>query len=77
MLISLGYFPQTIFENYFTNIDVDGRTIELALWDTAGAEDYDKLSYPDCHVVLICFDIGNSEFLDNVFERVNYSFPEP
>ena len=29
------YVP-TVFENYVQDIEVDGRKVELALWDTAG-----------------------------------------
>ena len=59
------YIP-TVFENYVRDIEVDGKQVELALWDTAGQEDYDRLrplSYPDAHVVLICFAVDNPESL--------------
>ena len=40
ILFSKDQFPEvyvpTVFENYVADIEVDGRTIELALWDTAG-----------------------------------------
>jgi small GTP-binding protein len=55
-------------------VEVDGKHVELALWDTAGQEDYDRLrplSYPDSHVILICFAIDSPDSLDNVQEKVN------
>ena len=48
--------------------------IEFKIWDTAGQEDYDRLrplSYPDSHVILICFAIDSPDSLDNVQEKVN------
>lgn len=63
-----------MFENYVADVEVDGRHVELALWDTAGQEDYDRLrplSYPDSHVVLICFAIDSPDSLDNVSEKVS------
>lgn len=46
--------------------------MELALWDTAGQEDYDRLrplSYPDTDVVLLCFSIEDRDSLENVSEK--------
>ncbi|KAJ2484096.1 GTP-binding protein Rho1 [Coemansia sp. RSA 2320] len=51
---------------------LDGRHVELALWDTAGQEDYDRLrplSYPDSHVILVCFAIDAPDSLENVMEK--------
>lgn len=45
--------------------DVSGQ-VELALWDTAGQEDYDRLrplSYPDTDVILMCFSIDSPDSL--------------
>ena len=71
------YSPQvyvpTVFENYVADVEVDGKHVELALWDTAGQEDYDRLrplSYPDSHVILICFAVDSPDSLDNVQEKV-------
>eukprot|EP00730_Choanoeca_flexa_P004291 TRINITY_DN11652_c0_g2_i5.p1 TRINITY_DN11652_c0_g2~~TRINITY_DN11652_c0_g2_i5.p1 ORF type:complete len:194 (+),score=34.29 TRINITY_DN11652_c0_g2_i5:132-713(+) len=73
IVFSKNEFPEkyvpTVFENYVADIEVDGKQIELALWDTAGQEDYDRLrplSYPDTNVLLICFSVDNPDSLENV-----------
>lgn len=46
--------------------------VELALWDTAGQEDYDRLrplSYPDTDVILMCFSIDSPDSLENILEK--------
>ena len=66
-----------MFENYVADVEVDGKHVELALWDTAGQEDYDRLrplSYPDSHVILICFAVDSPDSLDNVQEKVCFFF---
>ena len=65
-----------MFETLAKDITVDGHHVELSLWDTAGQEDYNRvrpLSYPDSHVVLICFGIDNPTSFDNVRENVSPS----
>jgi len=76
IVFSKGTFPDkyvpTVFENYVADVTVDGKHVELALWDTAGQEDYDRLrplSYPDSHVILICFAVDSPDSLENVQEK--------
>ena len=72
----LQVYVPTVFENYVADVEVDGKRVELALWDTAGQEDYDRLrplSYPDSHVILICFAVDSPDSLDNVQEKVSCS----
>jgi len=70
---ALGEFPKeyqpTIFENYVAEIRLDGKPVQLALWDTAGQEEYERLrpmSYSKSHVILIAFGIDTPDSLDNV-----------
>ena len=58
IVFSKDEFPEeyvpTVFETYVADIEVDGRPVELALWDTAGQEDYDRLRYASefCYLLL-------------------------
>lgn len=76
IVFSKDQFPEvyvpTVFENYVADIEVDGKQVELALWDTAGQEDYDRLrplSYPDSDVIVMCFGIDNPDSLENITEK--------
>lgn len=63
----------TVFENYVTDCRVDGRSVQLALWDTAGQEDYERLrplAYSKAHVILIGFSMDTPDSLENVKNKV-------
>jgi len=65
-------FP-SVFDNYTATVSVEGRTVSLGLWDTAGQEDYDRLrplSYPQTDVFLVCFSIVSPPSFENVRTKV-------
>ncbi|TIB89463.1 hypothetical protein E3Q06_00735 [Wallemia mellicola] len=69
------YVP-TVFENYVSYPTFDGKIVELALWDTAGQEEYDRLrplSYPESDIILIVFSVDYPTSLENVKDKW---FPE-
>ena len=63
----------TVFENYITQTPhlPTGKMVELALWDTAGQEEYDRLrplSYPETDIIFVCFAIDCPNSLENVMD---------
>lgn len=48
--------------------------MQLALWDTAGQEDYERLrplAYSKAHVLLIGFAVDTPDSLENVRHKVS------
>ncbi|KAJ1564464.1 GTP-binding protein Rho1, partial [Cladochytrium tenue] len=74
IVFTKGIFPEeyvpTVFENHVVDVHLDEYPlIQLALWDTAGQEDYNRLrplSYPGSDVIIVCFAISSPDSLDNV-----------
>ncbi|RHZ58163.1 hypothetical protein Glove_375g93 [Diversispora epigaea] len=72
-VFTLGYFPTdyvpTVFDNRVADLKIDGKPVQLALWDTAGQEEYERLrplSYSKAHVILIAFSVDLPDSLENV-----------
>ncbi|XP_024982591.1 rac-like GTP-binding protein RAC2 [Cynara cardunculus var. scolymus] len=67
----MDYVP-TIFDNFSANVVVNGSTVNLALWDTAGQEDYNRLrplSYRGADVFLLAFSLISKASYENIYRK--------
>ncbi|XP_044466806.1 rac-like GTP-binding protein RAC2 [Mangifera indica] len=65
------YVP-TVFDNFSANVVVDGSTVNLGLWDTAGQEDYNRLrplSYRGADVFLLAFSLISNASYENISKK--------
>uniref|UniRef100_A0A7I4D2I9 Uncharacterized protein n=1 Tax=Physcomitrium patens TaxID=3218 RepID=A0A7I4D2I9_PHYPA len=66
------YVP-TVFDNFSANVVVDGNTVNLGLWDTAGQEDYNRLrplSYRGADVFLLAFSLISKASYENISKKI-------
>lgn len=66
------YVP-TVYETHVKDVQVDGVTVDLGLWDTAGQEDYDRLrplSFRDTDVLVVVYAADDEDSYHNVIEKV-------
>ena len=75
----------TIGVDFFTKtIDVNGKTVKLQIWDTAGTEKYRSITssyYRGSHCALIVFDLTSKEsfeslptWIENYYKNCNQEF---
>jgi len=65
------YVP-TVFDNFSANVVVNGSTVNLGLWDTAGQEDYNRLrplSYRGADVFILAFSLISKASYENVSKK--------
>ncbi|KAI9198910.1 hypothetical protein LWI28_024214 [Acer negundo] len=65
------YVP-TVFDNFSANVVVDGSTVNVGLWDTAGQEDYNRLrplSYRGADIFLLAFSLISKASYENVYKK--------
>jgi len=65
------YVP-TVFDNYNSIEEYNGKPINLILWDTAGQEDLANvrfLNYRDADCVICCYSVENRDSFLNLTEK--------
>eukprot|EP00347_Sterkiella_histriomuscorum_P004420 403360527 len=62
----------TVFDNYIATMQIESKPIKLAIWDTAGQDDYERLrtlSYTLTDVFLVCFSLVDQESFKNALNK--------
>lgn len=68
-----GHIPSeynpTVFDNQVHNVEYEGQSIALQLWDTAGQEELENircLSYSNTNIFLLCYSVTEPNSYENV-----------
>ncbi len=77
------YVPTLMDDLSLVNVKLDDEDVTLDLWDTAGADKYDRvrpLSYPGASVVLFCFSVASHVSMENAkakwWREISHHCPE-
>merc|ERR1712000_652077 len=65
----LDEYTPTVFDNFSVIEEIDGRLVNIILWDTAGQEDYKQLrttTYTNTDVFMICFSVVHPSSFENI-----------
>lgn len=65
------YIP-TVFDEYSACIDIGGNFYQIALWDSAGADAYDRLrplSYPATNIFILFFSVVSQESFNRITSK--------
>ncbi|KAM0748187.1 P-loop containing nucleoside triphosphate hydrolase protein [Meredithblackwellia eburnea MCA 4105] len=75
-VVQRNYFPEVfvpaVFEVDKFEVNLEGETFEMSLWDTFDREEYYRLrflSYPETDVVMICYSIQDPMSLEDVVNK--------
>ncbi len=61
-----------MFGDYEAEVLVEGQSVKLSLWDTAGQEGYERirtLTYPKTDIFLLCFSVVNPTSFENLVDK--------
>jgi len=65
----LDEYTPTVFDNFSVIEEVDGRLVNIILWDTAGQEDYKQLrttTYTNTDIFMVCFSVVHPSSFENI-----------
>eukprot|EP01117_Protostelium_nocturnum_P002121 TRINITY_DN12762_c0_g1_i1.p1 TRINITY_DN12762_c0_g1~~TRINITY_DN12762_c0_g1_i1.p1 ORF type:complete len:190 (+),score=56.31 TRINITY_DN12762_c0_g1_i1:48-617(+) len=62
----------SVFDTSSHYAEINGKKYMIALWDSAGGDDYDKfrpMNYPDTQLFLVCFSVVDRQSFERVTSK--------